>query len=721
MKIQKQNKKYIYLELAGLLIAVIVLILFRYMAQIQDAAINQCFSILDDSRDQFGQMVATEMQGEQEHLESAAYLLQEFLPEYDQNKETILKIMNASSAKRSYSHWELCLPDEKVLRADGTEGELGPEYDFEERVRKEFAVSERRTALKDGKTQIIMLSQCIYQGDTCIGILSSVIDLKVFAEEFVPETYRGEKREVTLVEKGTGDILVDTWRDSLGNINNHTQVKAADGYSWKKVIREYQDGKEGHAAFWSPSRGEVMYLSYAPVNYSDWEILIFVPDSVCMQTANENRWMTFQALGCIFALSFLFFAFLVTGERRHQKQLLDREKELKIALAKAEQANEAKSQFLSRMSHDIRTPLNGIIGCMDIAEANQANPEILEKNRKKARTAAEHLLMLINDILNMSKLEEDKVQFSHEAFDLRILADDILTITKMTAENEGIFIQAEDCTTALTQPYVYGSPLHIRQIFVNILDNAVKYNRPGGSISVKIENRGSEEGKITYQCVIADTGIGMSEEFLKHLFEPFVQEKTDARSTYQGTGLGMAIVKSLVDKMDGTISVKSEQNVGTEFTVSLPFEIASKEDIVEIAPQQNQKQEASIQDISILLAEDNELNMEIATELLKEQGAKITQAWNGREAVDLFKNHPQGTFDVILMDVMMPVLDGLEATREIRALDREDAGQIPIVALTANAFFDDMKKCTEAGMNAHLAKPIEMKCLVQTISGLVKK
>lgn len=720
MNIRKQNRKYIYLELAAVLLVAIVLVMVRYMTQVQNSAIDQCFSVLDDSRDQLGQMVATEMQGEQEHVESAAYLLQELIPDYEKNKEMILKILNASSTNRPYAHWELCFPDGRVIRADGSEVDLGTEYRFRDRIQKEFAVSERRTALKDGESQIIMLSQCIFEGETCIGILSSVIDLKAFAESFVLDRYYSEERDFTLFEKGTGDILVDTWQNSLGNINSHAKVKAVRGYDWDTVIQNYKEGKAGHAAFWSENRKEIMYLSYAPVGYSDWNILIFAPDSACMRTANENKSATFQALCIILLLSFLFFAFLADGERRHQKQLLEREKELQSALEKANRANAAKSQFLSRMSHDIRTPLNGIIGCLEIAETNKADPEVLERNWKKARVAAEHLLTLINDVLNMSKLEDDKVQFSHEAFDLRELADEILTIARMSAENAGITITEENCAAALTEPYVYGSPLHIRQIFVNILENAIKYNRPGGSISAKIENGGCVNGIVTYRCIIADTGIGMSEEFQKHIFEPFVQEKTDARSAYQGTGLGMAIVKAMVDKMGGTITVKSEQNVGTEFTVSLPFELAPAEEVAGHA-EKGQETAASIQGVSILLAEDNDLNMEIATELLQEEGAKVTQVWNGQEAVAAVENNPPGTFDVILMDVMMPVLDGLGAARAIRSLPREDAAQIPIVALTANAFFDDVKKCLAAGMDAHVAKPINVDRLIQTIFRLIKR
>lgn len=716
MKKKLLNKKNFYLEITAVLILVITLTLVRYTSIIQKTATEQCFSILDDSRTQVGQMIYNEMQTEQEHLEAASTLLQNLLPDYDQNKELILQIINASSADKSYSHWEICLPDERVFYSDGTELELGPQYSFEERIHEGFTVSERRTALRDGKTQIIMLSKCIFNNGECVGILSSVIDLEPFADVFQVSTYN-DNTEILLFERETGDILIDSWHHNLGNIKNTNGITELKGYDWNEVADNYSEKKAGHAAFLSREKGETMYLSYAPTGYSDWEILIFAPDSVCMQAANTNKTLTYQTIFFISLVFMVFLCLIMISERQRARLQSERELQLQDALEKANRANAAKSDFLSRMSHDIRTPLNGIIGCLDIAEANRANPELLDQNRKNARVAANHLLTLINDVLNMSKLEDNKVELAHEAFDIRSLGNEILTLTRMIAEERGITLEADGISEDLTYPYVYGSPLHVRQIFVNILNNAVKYNKPNGKIHVKLESGACDGKMISYICTISDTGIGMSQEFIKHLFDPFSQEKVDARSVYHGTGLGMSIVKSLVDKMNGTIEVQSEQNVGTTFIVTIPFEIASQENIVSAVPD---KSIHSIQGVKILLAEDNDLNLEIATELLEEQGAVITSARNGKEALNLFETNAPGTFDVILMDIMMPVMDGLEACKAIRSLDRPDASTIPIIALTANAFFEDTKKCLDAGMNAHLSKPIDMNKMIQTIGGFLK-
>lgn len=718
---KSQGKRYVYIEVTAALILAIICILFAYTNFVQKKATEQCFSILDDSRAQLGQMIANEMISEQEHLEAASSLLQRLLTDYEKNKNMIIEIMQASSANRVYSHWELCLPDETVIRTDGTTESLGPEYSFEERVSQGFSVSERRTALKDGETQIVMLSNCIFDGEECVGILSSVIEIEPFADKFLENAYNQDS-EIILFERGNGDILIDSWGSALGNISDAQIQNMERGYSWNTLYEEARNGGSGHAAYQSEDKAETVYISYAAVPYSDWEVLLFSPGSVCMETASMNQNAAFAAIFGILCMFMIFILTIAYGEGRRYKLNQLRELQLQEALEKANKANRAKSDFLSRMSHDIRTPLNGIIGFLELLESNKAQPQVVEQNRKKARVAANHLLSLINDVLNMSKLEDDRVVLAHEAFDIRELAEDILTMTEMRACEAGIYLNHQDCSVNIPYPYVYGSPLHVRQIFVNILSNAVKYNSPGGSISAKIESGPVEDGRITYTCIIADTGVGMSPEFLEHLFEPFVQEKADARSVYHGTGLGMAIVKALVEKMGGRIQVKSKLGEGSEFTVSIPFEIAPEEAVKPKSEDSREiKGEASIRDLHILVAEDNELNMEIARELLEERGARVTSVTNGAEAVKTFETHTAGTFDVILMDIMMPVMDGLEATRAIRNFGREDAGTIPIIALTANAFFEDVEKCQQAGMNAHVAKPIDFDKLAQTIEGLLRQ
>ena len=392
-----------------------------------------------------------------------------------------------------------------------------------------------------------------------------------------------------------------------------------------------------------------------------------------------------------------------------------RREELKAAKEEAERANAAKTSFLSRMSHDIRTPLNGILGLLKIDEKHENDLELLKNNREKIKVAANHLLALINDVLQMSKLEDGRVELAHEAVDLKKLAEDVLTITNMRAAESGLTLNFnyQDSAEELQYPYVYGSPVHLRQLFLNIYSNAIKYNKIGGNIETAFRFVGKEKNIVTYQWSISDTGIGMSKEFQKHIFEPFAQEHSDARSIYKGTGLGMAIVKSLVEEMHGTIDVVSEENEGSTFTITLPFEIAEKEAVAE---KKELIENADISGLKLLLAEDNELNAEIAQVQLEEAGAKVTVVKDGKQAVEAFANTAAGTFDAILMDIMMPVMDGLTATRAIRGLERPDAVTIPIIAMSANAFTEDAKKSIDAGMNAHLAKPLKMESVIATIA-----
>ena len=390
---------------------------------------------------------------------------------------------------------------------------------------------------------------------------------------------------------------------------------------------------------------------------------------------------------------------------------------LQAAFDEMQIANRAKTNFLSRMSHDIRTPLNGIIGLLKIDQDHFEDRELVLENHQKMNIAAGHLLSLINDVLQMSKLEEGNIVLTCERISLGELSQDVLSIIGERAVEAGVTMDWENENPEICYPYVYGSPLHLRQIFLNIYGNCIKYNRPDGKVSTKLEALEAPEGSCIYRWTISDTGIGMSTEFLEHIFDPFAQEKNDARSYYQGTGLGMAIVKGLLDKMQGTIEVSSQEGVGSKFVITIPFELAPPPEQV---PEEQSQKKDSINGLHLLLAEDNELNAEIAEMLLQDNGATVTVVTDGRQAVDCFKNSAPSTFDAILMDIMMPVLDGLAATRAIRTLSREDARRIPIIAMTANAFEEDAKKCLAAGMNAHLAKPFQTEKVIATIAAYCK-
>ena len=409
---------------------------------------------------------------------------------------------------------------------------------------------------------------------------------------------------------------------------------------------------------------------------------------------------------------------LIVSSLEHQRtvsldEYFETHRHLQESIKNETKANRAKTDFLSHMSHDIRTPLNGIIGLLEIDSAHFDNAALIRKNHAKMMVSANHLLSLINDVLQMSKLEDGTVKLSHEPIDLLNLTRDIVTIVVDRAVESGIYWDYEKGKAVIPYPYIYGSPLHLRQIFLNIYGNCIKYNRPGGKITTIVDSLGDKDGICTYRWTISDTGMGMSPEFVEHIFEPFSQEKDDARSIYHGTGLGMSIVKNLVDLMGGSISVASQEGVGSVFTIILHFEIAPAPTAT---PDTAAITECSMDGLHLLLAEDNRLNAEIIETLLSDRGAQITIAENGQQAVDLFRESSPGSFDAILMDVMMPVMDGLTATRKIRSLKRTDAATIPVIALTANAFQEDAEKCLAAGMNAHLSKPLQIEKLVALIA-----
>lgn len=412
-------------------------------------------------------------------------------------------------------------------------------------------------------------------------------------------------------------------------------------------------------------------------------------------------------LGSSIILVLLFvFGFFISHMRKKSYHLLEiKNGELQTAIEDAERANQAKTEFLSHMSHDIRTPINGIMGMLNIAESNPQDMERQSDCREKIRTSAEHLLSLINDVLDISKLENGNVDLASEEFSLGELLESCSTIIGGQAAAQNITLITDfERLQQLPHTYFKGSPLHLKQILINIAGNAVKYNKPEGTVHFKCYIVSEEEETANVCFDISDTGIGMSKEYLEHIFEPFTQEQDGARTNYQGTGLGMTITKRLVDKMGGSIQIESELNTGSRFTVMIPLGTV---ETPENEKDNGQTQDFDITGKKILLVEDNELNQEIAAYMLQERGLDVSVAVNGKEAVELFEQSNLYTFDLIFMDVMMPLMNGYEATRTIRALDRPDAASVPIIAMTANAYAEDVKEAKEAGMDEHMAKPLD--------------
>ena len=449
----------------------------------------------------------------------------------------------------------------------------------------------------------------------------------------------------------------------------------------------------------------------------DYYIYAYLPDTEVFR----NLPLSVTAVVFLYLLIFGIFCFwgyradLV--HRKHEQEKDEKYKaELLRAAKKAEAANEAKTEFLQRMSHDIRTPINGICGMIDVADHYAEDMKKQTECRAKIKEASHLLLELINEVLDMSKLESDEVILEEIPFNLNSISEEILGVIEQMAAEQNIRILWEE--KEVTHWNLIGSPVHVKRTLMNILSNAVKYNKENGYVYISCREIPSEQTAMTtLEFVCRDTGIGMTEAFQKRIFEPFAQEHAGSRTKFAGTGLGMPITKKLVEKMGGTISFESKEGIGTTFVIRIPFRIdTDRKDRTEA----EEKTETSIQGLHVLLTEDNELNMEIAEFVLRNEGTVVTKAWNGQEAVDIFRKSSPGEFDVILMDIMMPVMNGYEAAKMIRSLDREDAKVIPIVAMTANAFIEDRMRAKEAGMDEHIAKPVDRKLLVKVINELVK-
>ena len=448
----------------------------------------------------------------------------------------------------------------------------------------------------------------------------------------------------------------------------------------------------------------------------DYYIYAYLPDN---EVFHNLPLSVISVIFLYFLMFSIFWLWTYRTNQVHQKKEQEKDEkykaELLIAAKKAEAANEAKTEFLQRMSHDIRTPINGICGMVNMADHYADDMEKQTEYRTKVKEASHLLLELVNDVLDMSKLESGEIVLEETPFNLSKISKEVLIVIEQIAAEQNIQIEWEK--KEIIHRNLIGSPGYVKRVMMNILSNAVKYNRANGHIYISCMEIPSEQPEMTtMEFVCRDTGIGMTEEFQKCVFEPFAQEHTGSRTKFAGTGLGMSISKKLVEKMGGTITFESEEGAGTTFVIRVPFKIDLD---VDKSKEQKDLSEKTIKGLHILLAEDNELNMEIAEFMLQNEGAEVTKAWDGQEAVKKFEKSRSGEFDVILMDIMMPVMNGYEAAKMIRSLDREDAKAIPIIAMTANAFTEDRLRAKEAGMDEHVAKPVDVESLIKVIHGLV--
>ena len=544
-------------------------------------------------------------------------------------------------------------------------------------------------------------------------------DIQTLKQYYTTTTYGGSAATYIIKKNGTLAYFDADNDDVIGARNVNKALEEAEyvqGQSFA-AVQEQLDKDGIAAANILLNRSEYCYCLTALQDYDITLMLLIPADSVAVSTLNmmnstiRTEIIFMSAMALMLLLAVIGF---IRVQRSSQMVKMEQEtnKELNRLRMVAESANAAKSTFLNNMSHDIRTPMNAIIGFTNIALKHSPPPEI--KNcLDKISDSSEHLLALINDVLDISRIESGKIKFVPEAVDITEVSDSVLTIMDGYLSNRNITFKTE--LTEPKTPFVLTDAVRVREVLVNILGNAVKFTQDGGTITFAVSYLpGIDDRHVNVRYRISDTGIGMSEEFVDHIFDEFSQEEHGARTQYQGTGLGMAITKRYVDLMGGTISVESKKGVGSTFIVELPMEIT---DACEVKKKDYSVGKMDLTGLKILLAEDNDLNAEIAMVQLEELGIQITRASDGEEAVRIFAENPQGTFNLILMDVMMPKMNGYEATKAIRSLpNRPDAAAIPIIAMTANAFAEDVQASLDAGMNGHLSKPIVMDEVIKAIA-----
>ncbi len=601
---------------------------------------------------------------------------------------------------------DIVFPNGMQLCQDGNYYEFIGIDGFEAMASRGTHISPRLVDDQTGRESLYCGAPIIVDGEI-IAILMGMIDCQKLSQQFLPSIYNGES-QVFLIDCQDGSYLIDLWHDELGNVSDLGDREMLPDYEGIDMSEEILSGKNGKVGFVSKTTGKDSFQTHHYIPEFNWTLCIMAQEDEIFQSVFALRQRFFYA-GIIEAiLLMIYFVWSI----RFVLKLAKNEQKLRIAdMEKAK--NEAKSVFLSTVSHDIRTPLNGIIGMLNVIHLHEDVPPKTRDSLKKIETSAYYLETLVNDVLDLNDIENSHLDLSNDVIDIHTFTDRINTLTQPNAERYSVEFSTE--LKNIAHPKIHCSLIHVQRVILNLISNSIKYNKKGGYVRLTVEETAFDNGETTYVFTVKDNGIGMTESFQQHMFDAFEQEYDDnARTENKGHGLGLPIVKKLVEKMNGTIDVVSQKDLGTTFTVTLKF--LTENALSADSDKADKDVQADITGVKILLVEDNVLNMEIADTLLSDAGAVITPATNGKLAVEEFEKSSEHYFDIILMDIMMPEMDGIEATRIIRDMKRADSPKIPILAMTAGTFADDVKKCFNAGMTEHIGKPLDMDSLIIKIA-----
>ncbi len=708
----KQLKEIGLTILPTALILVVAIIMFMFIRiELIQTESDDCWTRLDDEAVSVSREILVRLNDNLVMLELMADAIQ--IHGSNTNMKNLTEYITATREHTIFEKITICFPDGNILDEDGTfRTHKGKDPSYEELVEAGTTVTNQVIDELFERKVVYCSTPIVNDNGEAEGLLIGTIDCVNLQDYFRSTIYKGNG-SVFVIDRTDGCFIMDSWHN--GYLPTLADVKDGDYevISEEKSLAEMiQSGESGRSINISKVTGGVTYSSFAPIPDTNWSILVSVSEENIFTTVyNLESTLFIMGIAGLVLIAFImiFIIFMAVSAVRDRARAGELERE--------HVANEIKNRFLSTMSHDIRTPLNGIIGMIDIIEKFQDDEVRVRDCVGKIKISANYLLNLTTDMLDLNAIEEDKIQLEEESIDLREFVQDLGVIVEQRAKEQGVTCHID--YTKVEHPRVFASVIHIRRIMVNLVSNAIKYNKENGSIWVTVDETENDGVLGYYRLTVRDNGIGMTEEFQKTMFNSFEQEAVSARSSDQGHGLGLSIVKRLTELMNGSIEVESQKDVGTTFYVTVPFRI----DTTDHVPKKDEAvmEKVDLTDIHVLVVEDNEFNMEIACVQLEFAGAKVTTAENGKVALNIFEQSDPNTFDFVLMDVMMPEMDGLSAARAIRALEREDAKTVPIIAMTANAFASDVKACIEAGMNEHVAKPLDMDAMARKIMKHVKK
>ncbi len=593
-------------------------------------------------------------------------------------------------------------PDNTLITQDGEVVERGGKLSYLELAARGTHVSGRVTSSFTGREVICCVTPIEEEG-VVTGLLIGTLDCISLGELFEVFTYGGDA-QIFLIDRNNGDYLIDNWHDEFSNIHMIGTRESVDGSGEIDMAPAILNGESKRFAFYSEKNGEKSYQYCTPVDGFYWELCVVVQEEVVFKHVQALQGVL-KNVGIVETLLVLvYFAWnvwlTIQATRNEEKA-----KHLEFETAK----NEARASFISNMSHDIRTPLNGIVGMLQIIKNHRDDEEKVNECLEKISVSTQYLSTLAGDMLDINEIESNKLILQKELFDIRKVADEVSSMLEQRASSVGVEYQMD--YSELAYPFVTGSEVHLKRILANLIGNAIKYSKDAGRnvwVTIKDEEMYIDKKRRMYKFIVKDNGIGMTEEFQKNMYNAFEQENVGARSDYQGYGLGLTIVNYLVKKMDGNIELESTKGVGSTFTVSISFVVNDETDASN--PEENTN--VDLTGMRILIVEDNDINREIAEVLLTDAGASVDYATNGKMATEMFAKSDPETYDIILMDIMMPIMDGCEATKLIRAMDRPDARSVVIIAMTASAFAEEIKRCEEVGMNAHIPKPLNVSRLM---------